>query len=593
MERKKAVSICGNDISKYAIVLPENETPTELTAAEELRSHILEAAGVSLPVARGTEEYGILIGNAVSFDRSGIKYDGYVIATDDKNLYLYGAIDRGTLYAVYRFLEKHIGFRKYEPGVGRLLPGDVSVPAGLWDASNPVFEWRTTNWASHTRDMAFAAWEAINPAEFPEVERYGGAPKSIGFCHTMESLCDPKLYFNEHPEYYSLYDGVRIPAGNYFDRPCGQLCLTNPDVLKIVIENVKRKLAENPGARIVEVSQNDNDRYCHCEKCAAVDAEEGSPSGLMLRFVNAVADAVAEEYPDVLIRTFAYQYTRKPPKLTRPRKNVIIRYCTIEACFRHPLADGACERNAGRFAAELAEWSKICDKMSVWDYTRNFSCYLAPFPNFKVLRENARLFAENKVLHLFEQDTEDRSYTGDLGSLKAYLLARLMWNPYMSEQEYQAHIDDFLEGYYGPGWKNIREYMRLLHDSTRDRHIGCFERMDRGFLGSDPLSEKYEPAAYQAIAEDSYLSEFIENHIDEAKRLWSGAEAMASNEAERERVHRSGLSVAYLDLFCRKYERDKMSAAEREAYEAAVARYHADKKRYDFRTNIWTNRAGH
>ena len=67
--------------------------------------------------------------------------------------------------------------------------------------------------------------------------------------------------------------------------------------------------------------------------------------GTLLRFVNAVADAVAERYPDVLVDTLAYQYTRNVPKLTRPRRNVIIRLCSIECCFRHPLTDETCPEN--------------------------------------------------------------------------------------------------------------------------------------------------------------------------------------------------------------------------------------------------------
>jgi hypothetical protein len=591
MSLKKTIQICKNSISKYSIVLPSDASPTEVTAATELAAHIYSASGETLPVCRKPSEYNIFIGNAAKGDRSGIKYDGFVISTDDQNLYLYGAIDRGTLYAVYRFLEKYVGFRKYAIGVERLLDGDCDIPSGLMFASNPAFELRRTDWIGHTSDTAFAAWEGMNTGYFKDIEQYGGHIKNIGGCHTFERLCDPKIYFEEHPEYYSLYNGKRIPAGNVFDRECGQLCLTNPDVLNIVIANVKKWLSENPDADIVEISQNDNTRYCQCEKCAAVDAEEGSPSGLLLRFVNAVADAIADEYPKVLVQTFAYQYTRKAPKITKPHKNVIIRYCTIEACFRHALSDASCEQNAGKFADELSEWRNICDKISIWDYTTNYSCYLAPFPNFEILRENVRFFADNHAIHVFEEDTPG-TYTGDLGDLKAYVLARLLWNPYMSAEEYEAYICDFLEGYYGAGWRNIRKYMHMLDDATRDKHMGCFERMDNAFLGSDPLSESYIPQAYQDIYKGSYLRDFIPQ-LDEAIALWDEAEALASDDAERERIRRSKLSLTYLDLFCRPHDKDKMTDAEKKEYEKAVSKYYADKKRFGIQTNIWTQRAGH
>lgn len=47
--------------------------------------------------------------------------------------------------------------------------------------------------------------------------------------------------------------------------------------------------------------------------------------GSFLRYVNAIAEAVEEEFPGRYIDTFAYRYTRTPPKLTHPRDNVIVR----------------------------------------------------------------------------------------------------------------------------------------------------------------------------------------------------------------------------------------------------------------------------
>ena len=86
------------------------------------------------------------------------------------------------------------------------------------------------------------------------------------------------------------------------------------------------------------VSQNDWYNYCQCPACKAIDDREGSPAGTMITFVNQVADAIREDCPDVLIHTFAYQYTRKAPKFVRPRPNVIVRLCSIECCFSHPLS---------------------------------------------------------------------------------------------------------------------------------------------------------------------------------------------------------------------------------------------------------------
>lgn len=583
------IVLCGNDISSYSLVLPEKPEPAEVTAAEYIARVVKASCGAELPITSVPSGHSIFVGGTQ--DISGIRYDGFKIITGADDAWLYGAMPRGTLYAAYEFAERFLGCRNYAPDT-EVIPaqGEARIPSHYSRIDNPGFELRANDWISNSAFPEFASHNRMNSIYSASDEKYGGIIKNLGGCHTFERLCPPSEHFAEHPEYYSMWEGKRIPAGNVFDRECGQLCLTNPDVLAIVTENLLKSLREHPDTRIVELSQNDNGRYCHCEKCAAVDAEEGSPSGLMLRFVNTVAEAVEKEFPNVLVQTFAYQYTRKAPKITRPRSNVMIRYCTIEACFRHPLDDEGCERNAGKFARELSEWRAICDKISVWDYVTNYSCYLAPFPNFDILAKNIRFFADSHAVHLFEEDTPG-TYSGDLGDLKAYLLSKLMWKPHMLRADIDECIDGFLEAYYGPGWQSVRRYMRILSDVTRNRHMGCFERMDRGFLGSDPESEKYEPQPYQEIAEDSYLSDAIPR-LGELDRLWETVEKLAGNDVQRMHARRSRMSVTYMRLFCTPHDREAMSEAERAAYEAEVEKYRADKLAFGFNTNIWTARAG-
>ena len=591
------LTVCGANISEFKIQLSANAAPAEKTAAEFLQRIVKESCGVELPVCTEGAAHNIVIGQQPYTDE--IRYDGFQIRTDDANLYLSGNIPRGTLYASYGFVERYLGYRSFAVDT-ELIPqeGNVDVPAGEKVTDNPVFELRLNDWIGHTKHPDFAARARINgriDGDGSKAERYGGELRSIGGCHTMEELCPPEVYFDEHPEYYSLWEGKRIPGGNGFMVVSGQPCLTNPDVLKIVTDNVLKKLRANPSARMIDVSQNDNARYCQCPNCAAVDAEEGSPSGLMLRFVNAVAEEVEKEFPDVLVQTFAYQYTRKAPRITKPRHNVIIRYCTIEACFRHPLNDPNCSMNAGVYETELRQWQQITDKISVWDYVTNYRSYVAPFPNLSVLHSNARLFAECNAIHLFEEDTPD-TWSGTYGDLKAYLISKLMWDPYMSEETYQTHMDEFLQVYYGPGWKKIKEYIALEEETTAATHMSCFEHVDisSAFECKHPnigeyLAGEYLPKAYQTTNPDNCLNGLM-TRLDEAMALWDQALELAETEQQKMHVARSRMALTYLDLFCREHDAKAMSEAERAAYEAAVDRYFADKEKYGFHYNIWTQR---
>src|SRR4030042_996518 len=92
-----------------------------------------------------------------------------------------------------------------------------------------------------------------------------------------------------------------------------QLCLSNPDVLKIITERIRKKMRENPEYLIYDVSQNDGAEPCQCDKCQAIVKKEGSESGIMIWFVNQVAEAIEEEFPDKFIGTLAYRYQRTAP----------------------------------------------------------------------------------------------------------------------------------------------------------------------------------------------------------------------------------------------------------------------------------------
>ncbi len=356
----RILTICDNPIADYTIVIKPIPAPAEKTAAEFLQRVIAASCGATLPIA-DHGDYGIYIGTREPC--SEVKLDGFRITTDEKNVYLDGNIPRGTLYAAYDFAEKHLGYRMFAPDC-EVIPteGTADIPASLNHIENPVFSARRTTCYQHAESGEFSAHCRLNDC-LPVGEAHGGVEPANGDCHTFVSLCPSSLYFDEHPEYFSYIpggegeEGKRIPCGNAGNE--GQLCLTNPDVLRIVTENVLKQLRADPTQKIVEVSQADNGHYCRCPACAAVDEEEGSHSGTMIRFVNAVAEAVEKEFPDVLVRTFAYVYSRKPPKITKARHNVLIRYCTIEACSRHGLDDPNCKRNRDIYREELSIWGKM------------------------------------------------------------------------------------------------------------------------------------------------------------------------------------------------------------------------------------------
>ena len=163
-------------------------------------------------------------------------------------------------------------------------------------------------------------------------EKHGGKITYGGeLVHSFYDLLSPDDHFAAHPEYFAQFDGERV-------REHTQLCCTNEDVVRLVVARVHRLMTEQPQATVFSISQMDWDNYCCCPDCAALAEKEDTLFAPVLYLVNRVVAALAAEFPAKVIDTIAYEWSRRPPKTMRPLPNVIVRLCSVECCFSHPLA---------------------------------------------------------------------------------------------------------------------------------------------------------------------------------------------------------------------------------------------------------------
>lgn len=475
------------------VTVSAGNSPAEQTALSELTSYLEKR---SITVADGG--YPIDIYLDVSMEEDSYCVEA-VFEGKHRGMDIRGGNGRGVLYGVYGFLEKYAGLRAFTPTL-EVYPteGDIIIEEGTMIEYHPVFAMRVNDWYKWVPNQLRYPWCVKNGVNMVDGwwnswdESLGGAwDYGKLFVHTLGSLTGT--------------------GGGTSPNPC----LTDPNNLTKVIANVRARLQEIPTTTIISISQNDTDARCHCKNCDAIDKEEGSPAGTLLRFVNAVAEDLAEDYPNLTIDTLAYDYTQTAPKITRPRENVCIRLCTFHCHFTHPLNDPTCAENA-RFCKDLKEWTKICDNIHIWDYTTNFAYYIPTYANLHVLQQNMQFFAENNAKGMFPQGNRN-SPTGEFGELRAYLLAKLMMNPYMGEEEYYRLMDEFLEAYYGDGWAYIRMYI----DKTSEMYeAGC------GNMYMHPFNR---------LPAESFIE--MQQAFTE---WWNKAEELA-DEARKDNVHRSSL----------------------------------------------------
>jgi hypothetical protein len=503
----------------YTIVTSKDASPSETRAAAELQHFLGEMTGATFAAASETSAPK---GNMILVGRSGITdglglniaYDklgkeGFALKTVGRHVVIAGGRQRGTMYGVSTFLEK-LGCRWVAPDVNRIPKTPTLLVPALDEIQTPDFEYREV-YMGEAFDKDWAARNKTNGQSTKLDASTGGKIAYHPFVHSFYSLVPPDKYFKEHPEYFSEVDGRR--RGEQ-----AQLCLTNPDVLRITIEQVLRWMKEFPDTTITSVSQNDFGGWCECARCRRVEQEEGGAlSGPLVRFVNAVAEAVEKEYPDKLIDTLAYYYSEAPPTQTHPRRNVRIRMCPIGACNAHPYEK--CPHNA-YIVNNLKAWNRMTNNMYIWHYNANFSHFLLPVPDFDELAADIPMYKRSGVVGLFMQGAYAPGSSD--GALRAYVLSKLLWN---SKTDVWKTVDEFCDIYYGKAARPMRAYLERVHKLVRPA----------------PEGEAQHWWCCRAPA-------FSDGGLAEVKGLFEQALAAAGNDAVRKRVRAAQMSIRYLEL---------------------------------------------
>ena len=497
-------------LANWDIIIAEDASPSEIYAAEEFQSYFAQASSTHLPIVSQPDsttggQCHIFIGSSSAMRASNVGFgtdefgeEDFRIIVRNDNIAIVGppqAGTRGTLYGVYTFLEDYVGVRfltvdhTYVPKIGTWC-----VVGPLDRFYHPPLRFRWSYYGETNRNPAFATRIRVNTVTAEA--KLGGKTGLNLINHSFYHYLPSQKYGKEHPEYFALVQGERkLKMGG--GGP--ELCLTNPDVLRIVTDSVLDALKKHPNMENISVSQNDNNKYCRCPRCAAIDEREDTPMGSLLTFVNAVADEVGKENPDIMVGTLSYWYSRKPPKTIRPRPNVQIQLCSIECCVLHPINEPKCEKNV-QFCQDLANWGKMCNHISIWNYNTNFRNYLLPCPNLRVIESNIRYFVANNAIGIFMQ-AAGNALGAELSDLRNYVMANLLWDPTKSGRKL---IDEFLDLHYGRSADPIRRFINLTHENAlaSGLHPNCFGRAK-----DYAIDEAIAQAGLDAFAEAMKLAE--------------------------------------------------------------------------------------
>lgn len=348
--------------STLTVVLPEAATDREVFAAEELTKYVGKIfPGIQTNIGctlQGTNDAVVLIGgperNAQTalflteeeFDSLVPGPEGIMIRTlDSKILLLAGSskipneYERGTIYAVYEFLERFLGcsFSAYVnpdiaggehiPVFRELFLEEICYVKGLADstyrtaivqyadeAGNPThglnipfFDWLVKN--RYNRILTWASvYEGYKQNGMLTEAQRRGIQFTVGhhassqlFLPPEGNAYFPEHYYETHPEYYKLQDdGTRMnPKGFY-----GQwvFCSRNEQAISQISENIISWIRQNPAVDAIAFWPQDGIApQCVCERCTPY-----SKVNNYTYFLNSVAERVSAVYPQVKIDMLVY-----------------------------------------------------------------------------------------------------------------------------------------------------------------------------------------------------------------------------------------------------------------------------------------------
>lgn len=558
-ERLSEIKIGGRDIKEYNIVVHSagslrgvgSMPATVSKAARTLQKYIAAITDITVPIIFDLysvhPEKEIAIGGVcrdydVTRDDS-YGDDDYRMVLKDGNLMINGGM-RGVLYGVYSFLEKYLGVRFFSKTCERIAYKSVFELSDFDEGFKPTFEYRELcHW--NVFDSEFTVKSKINGTfarTLREEDGYGVgfAGGFAGLVHTFSHLCPTEL-FETYPEYFAAdSNGNRVPYA---------LCHTNAETQKIVAENMLKWLNNEKNPTVISLSINDGvPSRCSCERCNALFGERANDTDRLLYFVNKVAARIRKKYPNVKVDTISYADTADLPNYEKPSSNVVIRVCgsyersvSVAEAVKSDSPLLSMQRKK-EFAERINGWAELTDKIYVWDYPYNYKTINAVFPVLHTLREDMRYFAEHNVKGVYINGQTD---TCDFDDLKIYLLAKLLYNPYMSEEEYERHTVEFLQGYYGAGWKKLYAFIKKCEKIGKSHPFSCV---------ADPV--EVIPLKKDKNGEYDY------GFINSSRKLFEEAARLAKTAGERNRIQKHSLLVDYYEVYSLMDE--KMQAAEAE-----------------------------
>ncbi|MFA5858727.1 MAG: DUF4838 domain-containing protein [Elusimicrobiota bacterium] len=497
MKNKKTAGLLLADDGRtfYSILLPQPHKcgSVEKFAAEELQKYFFKITGIKISIA-STPKDGyryISVGNTDIVEREHIKLfprygrksfggnfsgsgifnlneewifsdDGFIVKNCKQDVVLYGMNPRGTLYAVYSFLEQlgcrfyapefenYKGHAEYVPRINRLVTPVmyyISLPSLRWRKKDfdsmfthddtkcvKIIDWAAKNRINtiavplvpHFRKERGITWEKMRRKLLPEIQKRGLILEAGK--HEMYTLClSPEKYFRKHPEWYCLWEGKRIRNGVF--------STANKNAVSEFIKNFVKLLNKYPEINVLQFWPPDVRRWSQ----APEDQALGNETTRHALFVKTIAEVLRQKFPSVKLQFLAYHGYVVPPENIYFPDNTILDFCEISRSYQYRIYDKR-DGNNRAYTKYLHGWMRrYRGDIGIYTYYSKYVWHSLPVILPKLIPEEIKYYSHHRIKGVSMYSEPDNWFNYEINHL---LTAWCAWNT-------DADIDKYLTEYCG------------------------------------------------------------------------------------------------------------------------------------------------
>ncbi|MBN2292757.1 MAG: DUF4838 domain-containing protein [Pirellulales bacterium] len=560
-----------------AITCEKNESEPVEFAASELRRYLGEILGCELPKA-ASDSQSPRIDLAVDAE-AGLSDEGYEFRIEGPTLKIIGGGPLGVVFGGYEFLQRFGGCRFSDLGPdGEYVPRKKQITVdvkrlrrepklayrGLQfsygedeELNRARIDWMAKNGMNYI--MYRPAPESYDPAKMVHINpatgktvwpaqrvvRYGKrwfdqelrpAVRKRGMKLDMNhhNLCywlPPNRYAAEHPEWYAMVDGRRAEK---FKQLC--ICTSNERAVATLIENVRKYLRENPEVKVVGVIPEDGVGMCQCDKCVSGDpdpkeafrktnytSENRSKSSRYHKLLNAVAEGIAKDFPDVTVGGAAYVDLLWPARDVKFRENQTLWFALYWRDGSRPIAAENTSSKNKFFYEVLGKWRDVFPgRLIVYAYYMGMGAQCSlPYPQSKIICED---WKNLKRLGIEGATVQSWTHNHSAYGLNNLVFARCGWS---DDVDHDEVLDEYLLGTFGAAGRELRPIF-----------AGFIEALEKMADEGRTLLPNANSIRFflNAVGRDK-----IHNALDAAR-------AKAANDREHRQVEKLAAAVRYWEM---------------------------------------------